>query len=158
MAELLLQEHPLSRRPKARYNGAGKVHYLHNPEKLKGRRHMSGDDKSTHIVTPPTPSFAEMTAALKSLQAAPEAGLGKHISTIIVASIIGLGFFVVSGVSDMKNSMTEVKTTLEQSGKTLSAVQNDLRTISESQQDMRASQAKLEQRVEALERTRRFTP
>lgn len=119
---------------------------------------MSGDDKSTHIVTPPTPSFAEMTAALKSLQAAPEAGLGKHISTIIVASIIGLGFFVVSGVSDMKNSMTEVKTTLEQSGKTLSAVQNDLRTISESQQDMRASQAKLEQRVEALERTRRFTP
>lgn len=56
------------------------------------------------------PSFAELAAALKSLQQpvpVPEkAGLERHVTTIIVAASLGIGAWVLSGLNGVQTTLS----------------------------------------------------
>ncbi len=101
--------------------------------------------------TPAPASFAEMVAALKTLNTPAPDGIGKHIATIVVAAILGLGVYVVSGVSGMQSSIATIQATTTQSKTTLDTMQTDIKELGTQQNDLRTQVAKLEQRMTALE-------
>lgn len=118
--------------------------------KPRGQKSMSTDEpNNTHAPN----TFADALLALKALQTPPPEQVNKHIMSIIVAVALAIGAYVVYGVSDMQNAMSSIKVTVDSSSKTLDAMQRDIRTQAENQSDMKATQAQLTQRVDALERT-----
>lgn len=118
---------------------------------IQGRK-MQEHQSSDHIPAPVPPSFAEVVAALKTLNPppAPE-GISKHVATLVIATILGLGVYVVSGVSSMQSSIATIQATTSQSKTTLDSVQQDVKDLGQQQSDMKTQQAKLEARVTALE-------
>lgn len=106
---------------------------------------------SPGVSSPPT--FAELATALRSLSTPPSDGLNKHVATIVVAATLAIGAWVVSGLSNVQATLGSVQVTVDATKKTTEDMQRDIKSISDQQSDMKADQAKLEQRVENLERS-----
>lgn len=125
--------------------------------RIRGRRQtMNEHGESSHHTAAPA-SFGEMVAALKALNQPEREPLGKHVATIVIAVVLGLGAYVVSGVANMQSSVATIQATVSQSKDTLDGVQKDIKTLADQQGDLRTQQAELKQRVESLERARGVT-
>lgn len=102
------------------------------------------------------PSFAELAAALKSLQQpvpVPEkAGLEKHVTTLIIAATLGIGAWVLSGLNSVQTTLSRVDATMTTVQTTVQDTSRRVDTLTTGMADVKASQAMLEQRVEALEK------
>lgn len=103
-----------------------------------------------------TPSFAELAAALKSLQQPlppPEkGGLEKHVTTIIVAACLGIGAWVLSGLNSVQTTLSRVDATMTTVQSTVQDTSRRVDALTTGMADVKAQQAVLSQRVEALEK------
>lgn len=99
------------------------------------------------------PSFAELAAALKVLQPAPErAGVEKHITTLIVAATLGIGAWVLSGLNSVQTTLSRVDATMTTVQSTVQDTSRRVDTLSTGMAETKAQQAVINQRVEALEK------
>lgn len=106
-------------------------------------------DESKQMQAPP-PSFADIAAAMKVLQPTPPpepSGLQKHISGIMVALILGLGAWLMTGLNSMQASMAQVVATVATIQKQVDAMAQRTESGSASMSELRTSVARIEQRV-----------
>lgn len=103
-----------------------------------------------------TPSFAELAAALKSLQqpvpVAEKPGLERHITTIIVAASLGIGAWVLSGLNSVQTTLSRVDATMTAVQTTVQDTSRRVDALTSGQAEAKAQQAILASRVDALEK------
>ena len=112
-------------------------------------------EDSSNKVGPHNPSFAELIAALKALQPSEPTGISKHLSTIIVAAAVGIGAWLLTGLSNVQSTLGSVATSIEAVQLSVSKIEKQNETLATQQANMNIQQAKLEQRVTALENGRK---
>lgn len=115
-------------------------------------------EDSGNKVGPHNPSFAELIAALKALQPSEPSGISKHISTIIVAAAVGIGAWLLTGLSNVQSTLGSVATSIEAVQISVGKIEKQNETLANQQAAMEIQQAKLEQRVTALEDGRPVRP
>lgn len=99
------------------------------------------------------PTFDELVVALKSLEkgSSGESQLSRHVSTVIIAAILGIGAWMITGMNTVQNTLASVHVTIDANAKSLDEIRGDIRAISDQQSAMRAEQAEIKQRVQNLE-------
>ncbi len=98
------------------------------------------------------PTFDEFIVALKSLNGSPESNLGKHVATIVVAATLMIGAWSVSSLAAVQSTLGRMQVTMESMSKSTDEMKRDIRQVADAQSNMKAEQAQLSQRVEALEK------
>lgn len=111
-------------------------------------------EDSSNKVGPHNPSFAELIAALKALQPNEPTGLSKHVSTIIVAAAVGIGAWLLTGLSDVQSTLGSVATSIDAVQTSVGKIEKQNELLASQQAAANIQQAKLEQRVTALENGR----
>lgn len=102
--------------------------------------------------TGPSPSFADIAAAMKVLQQPePREPLGKHVTTIIIAATIGLGAWVMNGLNTMQTTVTQVATTVSAMQRTIDDMSRRTDTGAATTQSISTTVARLDQRVSQVE-------
>lgn len=111
---------------------------------------MANADNTEH--NKHNPSFAELAATFKALQQPSEPqGLAKHVTTIVVASSLGIGAWVLSSLNSVQNTLIRVDTTMSQVQTTTEDMSRRVDSVAIKQADMQAKLATLEQRIDMLE-------
>jgi len=111
-------------------------------------------EDSSNKVGPHNPSFAELITALKALQPNEPTGISKHLSTIIVAATVGIGAWLMTGLSDVQSTLGSVATSIDAVQLSVSKIEKQNETLATAQANMNIQQAKIEARVTALENAR----
>lgn len=118
-------------------------------EDVRGR--TVSDQKKDEGLANTQPSFAELAAALKSLQQPQDQGLSKHISTIVVGATLAIGAWLMNGLGTVQNDMASVKATVENIYKNGDQVNQDIREMKGQLTAIQTENAQTKQRLDALE-------
>lgn len=118
-------------------------------EDLGGR--VVSDEKREESVANTQPSFAELAAALKSLQQPQDQGMSKHISTIVVGATLAIGAWLMNGLGTVQNDMASVRATVESIDKNGDQVNQDIREMKGQLTAIQTENAQTKQRLDALE-------
>lgn len=94
-----------------------------------------------------SPSLAEIAAAMKVLKDDPPNSIARHVPTLLVALVIGIGAWLMTSMNSMQTSMTQVVTTVAAIQKQVDQMSQRSDAGAQNQVTVQTAVARLEQRV-----------
>lgn len=99
-----------------------------------------------------SPSLADIAAAMKVLQPEPKKGsIEANIATIMTAAVIGIGAWLLTGLSSMQTTVTQVSATVVGMSKVVDQMAADIKAGDSTQSQIKQDVARLQQRVDQNE-------
>ena len=103
------------------------------------------------------PSMNDILTALSVFQRSQpqqeQNGIAKHLNTIIVAAVIGIGGWMMTGMNSLQNTVSIVATNVAAIQKTINDMQGSQTAVTARQADMQAVQARQDARLSQVEQS-----